>query len=90
MQQTCITIGIVGSLITTIRNFGQVTGTAIGIQLFQIGADRFEGNYDSAMNFALAFSVVIGVVRLILLLFRLKRVFLKGNNWTRFIFIDRL
>ncbi|MCF3943183.1 hypothetical protein [Oceanobacillus alkalisoli] len=60
--------GIVRSLIATMRNFGQVTGTAVGILLFQIGASRFGGNYDSAMNVALTFSVVIGIVTIILLM----------------------
>lgn len=71
--------GIVGSLIATMRNFGQVTGTAVGILLFQIGASRFDGNYDSAMNFTLTFSVVIGVFALILLLLRFNGQLYKGK-----------
>lgn len=59
--------GIVGSLIATMRNFGQVTGTAVGILLFNFGISRFHGNYDHAMNLAFTVSVVIGFIAILLL-----------------------
>src|SRR5699024_5681242 len=59
--------GIVGSLIATMRNFGQVTGTAVGILLLNFGLGQFNGHYDQAMNLAFTVSVVIGFITILLL-----------------------
>lgn len=63
--------GIVGSLIATMRNFAQVTGTAVSILLFNFGISRFN-DYDQAMDLAFTISVVIGIITTLILVFSFK------------------
>lgn len=59
--------GIAGSLIATMRNFGQVSGTTVGILLLNIGLDRFNGSYAQATSFVFMTSTVIALVALSML-----------------------
>ncbi len=54
--------GIAGSLIATIRNFGQVTGTAVGILLLNIGLSKYSGDYVQAVNLSFIVNVMIALL----------------------------
>lgn len=59
--------GIAGSLVATIRNFGQVSGTAVGILLLNHGLDRFNGNHVAANASVFTISAVVALSIFILL-----------------------
>lgn len=59
--------GIAGSLIATVRNFGQVTGTAVGILLLNLSLIKFENDYAEAISFVFTISIIIGIATLFIL-----------------------
>ena len=64
--------GIAGSLIATIRNFGQVTGTAVGILLLNIGLSKYSGDYVQAVNLSFIVNVMIALLTIIILAMQFK------------------